>query len=67
MYADMVRDAPESEHCLFVSKNRHDFSAPGKSHKTPHRDIAEYFAYPSSLRPMIARWLAAMIAFRHVR
>jgi hypothetical protein len=48
MYADMVRDTPESEHCLFVSKNHHDFSAPGESHKTPHGDIAAYFPYPRS-------------------
>ena len=48
MYADMVRDTPDSEHCLFVSKNHHDFSTVGESHKTPHPDIVEHFPYPRS-------------------
>jgi hypothetical protein len=49
MYADMVRETnTDKEHCLFISKNHHDFSAPGESHKTPHPDIVEHFPFPQS-------------------
>lgn len=33
----------------FVTHNKHDFSAPGSSHKVPHPDIASYFSRIKSL------------------